>query len=147
MGSSRPFCISTSMFTISMCTRKSASRTTCDACNGFFHEAGIPLGIIIWSGYDPLNADRAYYDHAMDLAGQVKAAIGMPDHLVFQSWVTRAPVACAQSEPACLRQGCSPDDPPYCGEKSVPLNLPDDDPAAFTQTRLVRAVLSLFGEP
>jgi hypothetical protein len=115
--------------------------------NGFFHEAGIPLGIIIWSGYDPLNADRAYYDHAMDLAGQVKAAIGMPDQLVFQSWVTRAPVACAQSEPACLRQGCSPDDPPYCGEKSVPLNLPDDDPAAFTQTRLVRAVLSLFGEP
>jgi hypothetical protein len=105
------------------------------------------LGIIIWSGYDPLNADRAYFDHAMDLAGRVKAAIGMPDQLVFQSWVTRAPVGCAQSEPACLTQRCSPDDPPYCGEKSVPLNLPDDDPAAFTQTRLVRAVLSLFGEP
>jgi len=110
-------------------------------------EAGIPLGIIIWSGYDPLNADRAYYDHAMDLAGRVKAAIGKPDQLVFQSWVTRAPIACAQSEPACLTQRCSPADPPYCGEKSIPLNLPDDDPAGFTQTRLVRAVLDLFGEP
>jgi hypothetical protein len=110
----------------------------------FFHEAGIPLGIIIWSGYDPLNADRAYYDHALDLAGRVKDAIGRPDQLVFQSWVTRAPIACAQSEPACLKQRCSSDDPPYCGEKSIPLNLPDDNPAEFTQTRLVRAVLSQF---
>jgi hypothetical protein len=113
----------------------------------FFHEAGVPFGIIIWSGYDPLNADRAYYDHAMDLAGRVKAAIGQPDQLIFQSWVTRAPIACPQSEPACLKQGCSTADPPYCGEKSIPLNLPDDDPAAFTQTRLVRAVLYLFGGP
>jgi hypothetical protein len=113
--------------------------------NAFFHETGIPLGIIIWSGYDPLNADRAYYDHAIDLAGRVKAAIGTPDQLVFQSWVTRAPIACGQSEPACLAQRCSTADPPHCGEKSIPLNLPDDDPAAFTQTRLVRAVLELFG--
>jgi hypothetical protein len=111
----------------------------------FFHEAGIPLGIIIWSGYDPLNSDRTYYDHAMDLAGRVKAAIGRPDQLVFQSWVTRAPIACAQSELVCIKQRCSPEDPPYCGEKSIPLNLPDDDPAGFTQTRLVRAVLDLLG--
>lgn len=110
----------------------------------FFYEAGIPLGIIIWSGYDPLNADRAYYDHALDLAGRVKDAIGRPDQLVFQSWVTRAPIACAQSEPACLKQRCASDDPPYCGEHSIPLNLPDDNPTEFTQTRLVRAVLSLF---
>jgi hypothetical protein len=32
--------------------------------NAFFHETGIPLGIIIWSGYDPLNADRAYCDRS-----------------------------------------------------------------------------------
>jgi hypothetical protein len=115
--------------------------------NAFLHEAGVPLGIIVWSGYDPLNSDRAYFDHALDLAGRVKAAIGRPDQLVFQSWVTRAPIACAQSEPACIKQRCSPDDPAYCGERSIPLNLPDDNPAEFTQTRLVRAVLSLFDAP
>jgi hypothetical protein len=111
----------------------------------FFHDAGIPFGVIFWSGYDPLNSDRAYYDHVMDLAGRVKAAIGPPDQAVFQSWVTRSPVACSRSEPHCAKHPCSPADPPYCGEKSIPLNLPDDDPAAFTQTRLVRDVLALFG--
>jgi hypothetical protein len=108
----------------------------------FFRDAGIPLGVIFWSGYDPLNSDHAYYDHVMDLAGRVKAAIGTPD----QSWVTRSPIACPRSDTECLKQPCSPTDPPYCGEKSIPLNLPDNDPAAFTQTRLVRDVLALFGD-
>jgi hypothetical protein len=112
---------------------------------GFFHEAGVPFGVIFWSGYDPLNADRAYYEHVTDLADRIKTAIGQPDQAVFQSWVTRGPVACPQSEPACAKQPCSAADPPYCGEKSIPLNLPDDDPAAFTQTRLVRVVLELLG--
>jgi hypothetical protein len=112
----------------------------------FFRDAGIPFGVIFWSGYDPLNSDHAYYDHVMDLAGRVKAAIGPPDQAVFQSWVTRSPIACPRSETECAKQPCSPADPPYCGEKSIPLNLPDDDPAAFTQTRLVRDVLALFGE-
>jgi hypothetical protein len=110
-----------------------------------FREAGIPFGVIFWSGYDPLNSDRAYYDHVMDLAGRVKAAIGPPDQAVFQSWVTRSPIACPRSDTDCLKQPCSPADPPYCGQKSIPLNLPDDDPAAFTQTRLVRDVLALLG--
>ena len=82
----------------------------------------------------------------MDLAERVKTAIGPPDQAVFQSWVTRSPIACPRSETECAKQPCSPADPPYCGEKSIPLNLPDDDPAAFTQTRLVRDVLALFGE-
>jgi hypothetical protein len=112
----------------------------------FFRDAGIPLGIIFWSGYDPLNSDHAYYDHVMDLAGRVKTAIGAPDQAVIQSWVTRSPVACPRSETECAKQPCSPADPPYCGEKSIPLNLPDNDPAAFTQTRLVRDVLALFGD-
>ena len=111
----------------------------------FLHEAGLPFGVIFWSGYDPLNSDRAYYDHVMDLARRVKAAIGQPDQAVFQSWVARSPIACSRSEPVCAKQPCSSADPPYCGEKSIPLNLPDDDPAAFTQTRLVRDVLALFG--
>jgi hypothetical protein len=111
----------------------------------FFRDAGIPLGVIFWSGYDPLNSDHAYYDHVMDLAGRVKAAIGPPDQAVIQSWVTRSPIACSRSEAECAKQPCSPADPPYCGEKSIPLNLPDNDPAAFTQTRLVRDVLALFG--
>ena len=112
----------------------------------FLRDAGIPLGVIFWSGYDPLNSDHAYYDHVMDLAGRVKAAIGPPDQAVIQSWVTRAPVACSRSDTECAKQPCSPADPPYCGEKSIPLNLPDNDPAAFTQTRLVRDVLALFGD-
>jgi hypothetical protein len=111
----------------------------------FFHDAGIPFGVIFWSGYDPLNSDHAYYDHVMDLAGRVKAAIGAPDQAIFQSWVTRSPIACSRSETECLKQPCSPADPPYCGQKSIPLNLPDDDPAAFTQTHLVRDVLALLG--
>jgi len=112
----------------------------------FLREAGIPFGVIFWSGYDPLNSDHAYYDHVMDLARRVKAAIGQPDQAVFQSWVTRSPIACSRSEQACAKQPCSPADPPYCGEKSIPLNLPDNDPAAFTQTRLVRDVLALLGQ-
>jgi hypothetical protein len=112
----------------------------------FFRDAGIPLGVIFWSGYDPLSSDHAYYDHVMDLAGRVKAAIGPPDQAVIQSWVTRSPIACSRSETECAKQPCSPADPPYCGEKSIPLNLPDNDPAAFTQTRLVRDVLALFGD-
>jgi hypothetical protein len=110
----------------------------------FFRDAGIPFGVIFWSGYDPLNSDRAYYEHVTKLAGQVNAAIGQPDQAVFQSWVTRSPIACSRSEPECLKQPCSAADPPYCGEKSIPLNLPDNDPAVFTQTRLVRDVLALF---
>jgi hypothetical protein len=112
----------------------------------FFRDAGIPLGVIFWSGYDPLNSDHAYYDHVMDLAVRVKAAIGTPDQAVIQSWVTRSPIACSRSETECAKQPCSPADPPYCGEHSIPLNLPDNDPAAFTQTRLVRDVLALFGD-
>lgn len=111
------------------------------------HQAGIPLGIIFWSGYDPLNSDRAYYEHVMDLARRVHAAIGAPDEVIIQSWVTRAPLGCSRSEPVCAKkQACTPADPPYCGEKSIPLNLPDNDPAAFTQTRLVRDVLALLGK-
>jgi hypothetical protein len=112
---------------------------------GFFRQRGIPFGIIFWSGYDPLNSDELYYDHVMKFVHEVKDAVDRPDQVVFQSWVTRSTQRCQQSEHSCAVQPCSPDDPPYCGENSIPINLPENDPALFTHTRLVDDALKVFG--
>ena len=107
----------------------------------FLKEKGIPFGVIIWSGYDPVKSDRAYYDYAMAWARAVHASIGSPDRLIFQSWVRR----CGLNGPCTGRDmGCGASDPPYCGKSSVPLNLPEEGRDVFTQTRLVLDVLSLF---
>ncbi len=112
----------------------------------FLGRQGIPFGIIIWSGQNPESSDRDYYMHALRWARIVHSAIGAPDHLIIQSWVTRASKRCSetgrectQTDPKCVQQ-----DPIYCGTKSVPLNLPDNDPSKFTQTRLVNEVVKLF---
>ncbi len=72
---------------------------------------GIPFGVI-FIGRDR-DGDRAYYDHAMGFAGRVKRASGLPDHVVFQSWI---------------------DGP---GGRRVPINLPESGPNRFTHTRLI----------
>jgi len=65
----------------------------------FLKSSNIPFGIIFWSGYDPLNSDKMYYDDTMDLVRNVHDAIGRPDQIIFQSWVTRSPMSCAASTP------------------------------------------------
>jgi hypothetical protein len=117
------------------------------ALQAFYRTEGIPFGIIFWSGYDPLNSDRVYYDHVMDLVRRVKAAIGRPDQVIFQSWIKRSPTRCGTTDTACQLSPCTPDDPPYCGEKSIPLNVPENDPNAFTHTRLINDALDLLEQP
>jgi hypothetical protein len=112
----------------------------------FFRRQGIPFGVIFWSGYDPLNSDRAYYERTLRFVRQVKAAIGQPDQSVFQSWVTRSSVTCPGSTAACLAAKCTPADPPSCGKKSIPLNLPESDPRKYSHTRLIDDALRVLQE-
>jgi hypothetical protein len=114
------------------------------ALSSFLHKAGIPLGVIFWGGYDPLNSDRAFYDHVLAQARRIKGAIGRPDQVIIQSWDTRSSIGCPRADAACARFPCTPADPPYCGKKSIPMNLPEQGPAAFTQTRLVSDVLVIL---
>jgi hypothetical protein len=85
----------------------------------FCRSHAIPFGVIFWS--DQGESDEAYYKDVIAWVDAVRAAIGTPDHLIFQSWVA------------------SPD-----GGLRVPVNLPDDDPAVFSHTRLVLESLDRF---
>jgi hypothetical protein len=110
----------------------------------FFSRRRIPFGIILWSGYDPLSSDKIYYDHVIRLVHDVREAVRRPDQVIFQSWVMRAPEGCTQSDHSCASQPCSPSDPPYCGKNSIPLNLPENDPAIYSHTRVINDALAAF---
>jgi hypothetical protein len=112
----------------------------------FFHREGIPFGVVFWSGYDPLNSDQAYYERTLRFVREVKAAIGRPEQPVFQSWVTRSSVTCQESTAACLAAKCTAADPPSCGKKSIPLNLPESDPREYSHTRLIDDALRVLQE-
>ncbi len=110
----------------------------------YLAQAGIPFGVIIWSGYDPVRNDQEYYGHAMTWTQTLHAAIGRPDRVIFASWVRR----CSLTLPCHGRDlPCSPADPGGCGSVSVPLNLPPDDPAVFSHTRLVHDAIALLTGP
>ncbi len=117
------------------------------ALQEFCRKEHIPFGVILWSGYGPLNSDHAYYDHTMDLVRQVKEAIGRPDQMIFQSWIKRSSTSCGATDQVCRSVPCTPEDPPYCGQRSIPLNLPENDPNAFTHTRLINDALNLLNYP
>jgi hypothetical protein len=85
----------------------------------FCQTHGIPFGIIIWS--DEGGTDEAYYRDALQWVETVRGAMGQPEQLLFQSWVI------------------SPD-----GQLRVPTNLPDNDPAVFSHTRLLLDSLQAF---
>lgn len=114
----------------------------------FFRDERIPFGIIIWSGYDPLNADQKYYNLAIRWAEKIHSWIGHPDQLVIQSWVTRSSQHCELTDPSCnpKRYQCQTDDPPFCGKKSIPINLPENDPNVFSHTRLINDVFAIFAK-
>ena len=112
----------------------------------FFRQRHIPFGVIIWSGYNPVHSDHAYYDNSMAWVKRVHAAIGTPDQLFYASWVTRSSQRCVEGRKDCTTQvpNCAPDDPAYCGKRSVPLNLPDTDTSRYSLTRLVLDGLHVF---
>jgi hypothetical protein len=107
----------------------------------------IPFGIIMWSGYNPAPSDKAYFDRTLLWIKRVRDAIGAPDQIIFQSWVIRSAPRCKDTDVSCdpdkLR--CMPEDPPGCGEQTVPNNLPENDPASFSHTRLINEGLAMLG--
>ncbi len=114
------------------------------ALKRFLFTHGIPFGIIFWGGYDPEASDESFYRHTADWAARVIAATGRPDHAIFESWVTRAASRCSTGV-ACNRPNnwlCGPSDPPYCGMRSVPLNLPESGQAVFSATKLLDATMA-----
>jgi hypothetical protein len=114
------------------------------ALQGFFRQHDIPFGVIVWSGYNPTPSDRAFYESSIAWARRVHAAIGAPDQIVFESWVTRSSQYCSEGQTDCTRETpqCTSVDPPYCGKGSVPLNLPENN--LYTFTRLLTDGLSVF---
>jgi hypothetical protein len=73
----------------------------------------IPFGVI-FSGADGLD-EAAYAADVLAWVDVVQAAIGRPEQVLFQSWAVSSD-----------------------GRYEVPLNLPEDDPALWTHTRLLR---------
>jgi hypothetical protein len=114
------------------------------ALESFFKEKEIPFGVIVWSGYDPLNSDQDYYSHAMAYAEKLKNLIDPEDQIIIQSWIVRSSLSCKGPPAACLlaKAPCTDGDPEYCGNHSIPLNLPEA--AKYTHTRLVDDVLKLL---
>jgi hypothetical protein len=110
----------------------------------FTQSRQIPFGVIFWSGYNPLNSDKLYFEDTMKFVGRVHQAIGAPDQAIFESWITRSPVSCSISSEACKRAPCTAEDPDYCGGKSIPVNLPDDRPDIFSHTRLISQGVQLL---
>jgi hypothetical protein len=119
------------------------------ALKAFFHARGIPFGIVFWSGYDPENSDLSYYNHVIAWAKRVHAAIGAPDQSIFQSWVRRSSVRCTAGVQCGASNNwmCAPPDPAYCGKGSVPINLPENDPAIYSHTRLISDGLAILKQP
>lgn len=88
----------------------------------FCNERGIPFGVIFTSNWTAAYSDKTYFNSAMEWAYTVNAAIGKPQHVIFQSW-----------------QG-----PASSGAHEVPANLPESDPGVFSHTRLILEGLEVF---
>jgi hypothetical protein len=114
----------------------------------FMRAERIPFGVVFWPGWGAVGSDAAYYRRTIDWVTFVHRAIGRPDAAVFSSWVWRCDGRNAGGDFACSRQNpaCTPGDT-YCGQKSVPINLPDNDPNVFSHTRLVIEALGILGGP
>jgi hypothetical protein len=42
---------------------------------------------------------------------------------------------------------CAPPDPAYCGKGSMPINLPENDQAIYSHTRLIGDSLAVLKQP
>lgn len=94
----------------------------------FLQEHGIPFGVILTSDWTAAGSNRAYFESTLAWVSTVHAAIGRPQHVVFQSW-----------------QG-DPTDRAHQGLHWVPINLPENDPAVYSHTRLILEGLDVFGQ-
>lgn len=91
----------------------------------FLRERQIPFGVIITSNsnWSPAS-DCAYFEVAMEWIRTVNAAIGRPQHVIFQSWLG----------------------PSSEGIHEVPLNLPEGDTGSCSHTRLILQGLELLSD-
>jgi len=80
---------------------------------------GARFGVILW-GADG-TTEKTYSEDVLDWTRRVGAAVGAPDDTVFQSWSLSAD-----------------------GVYRVPMNLPENDPAVFSHTRLVNEGLAIL---
>ncbi len=91
----------------------------------FLMDQHIPFGVILTSNtnWTP-RSDLAFFDATMTWIRMVDAAIGKPEHVVFQSWLGPAPN----------------------GVHEVPINLPEANHPTYSFTRLVVEGLDAFGQ-
>ena len=90
----------------------------------FLQERQIPFGVIFTDTTYSASSDRAYFDLTMDWLRLVNAAIGKPQHVVFNSWLGPAP----------------------SGAHEIPKNLPGNDPSVYSHTRLIIEGLDVLGQ-
>ena len=97
----------------------------------FLEAHGVAFGVIFTDPYWGSQAwepdeydDQFYYERTMEWVSFVSDANLEPDHSIFQSWVF----------------------PVYTtgyGPNEIPINLPEDDPAVYSHTRLINEALSI----
>jgi hypothetical protein len=115
------------------------------ALRAFFESKKIPFGIIFWSGRDPEGSDESYYNHVISFVKAVRSSIGVPPQLIFQSWVLRVSMSCKVGVRCnATETRCSPSDPPYCGSRSIPINLPESSVEVFSHTRLINESIRIL---
>ncbi len=93
----------------------------------FLQDRRIPFGVIFISDWTAAGSDRAYFDSTMGWIRAVNAAIGKPQHVIFNSWQA------------------APDDRENKRIHDVPINLPENAPAIYSHTRLLNEGLAVFG--
>lgn len=91
---------------------------------GFVEGRGVAFGVIFISNWREAGSNRAYYQSTMGWVERVEAAIGRPDHAIFQSW-----------------QGPAPS-----GAHEIPSNLPPAEGPDYSHTRLILDGLAVFDE-
>jgi hypothetical protein len=94
----------------------------------FFRARKIPFGVIytsheIGAPTDPAKLDGFFFGKVIEWVTIVAAAIGAPDHSIFQSWFNTA-----------------------ASGNTVPANLPENDQARFSHARLINEAWALLAD-
>jgi hypothetical protein len=90
-------------------TAAAAMRVDMPALRDFFAQKNIPFGIIFWSGGTTATSDQDYSGVTRHNVDELKAAMGVPRQVIFQSWV-----------------------PTGAGAFTLPTNLPETQPYTHT---------------
>lgn len=93
----------------------------------FLEARNISLGVIYgdgtWENLRDGYTDKIYYKNSIEFIREIKSAIGVPEHSIFQSWVEY---------------------PLKPLERKIPINLPESDPSVFSHTRLIGEGLNIL---